>query len=94
MRCQKSTGLVGYQGCETDVDCLDPAYDAASQSNMKCYVGSVEQTELKWTEPCLGAPNTEGVNSTYGARTLLPADGCLCSIEKEGEYYLFFLHAH
>ena len=62
MRCQSAAGEVGYKGCEIDADCLDPAYDADSQSNMHCYVASGAQSDLVWVEPCPDSPG--GVKAT------------------------------
>ena len=33
----------GYRPCQANSDCIDPAYDAASQSNVQCYVASREK---------------------------------------------------
>ena len=52
MRCQSG----GYKECTTDADCIDPAYDEASQANMHCYLHTAEQSGLTWAEPCADAP--------------------------------------
>ena len=46
----------GYRPCQTNFDCIDPAYDEASQANMHCYLHTAEQSGLTWAEPCADAP--------------------------------------
>ena len=54
----------GYRPCQTNSDCIDPAYDAASQSNVQCYVASARQAEYFWAEPCADAPEPAGAEAS------------------------------
>ena len=54
----------GYRPCQANSDCIDPAYDAASQSNVQCYVASAGQAEYFWAEPCADAPEPAGTEAS------------------------------
>ena len=47
----------GFNECTENADCLDPDYDAESQSNMKCFLATAEQTTLTWATPCADPVN-------------------------------------
>jgi hypothetical protein len=53
---EMSCPSTGYRQCERDTDCINPDYDTASQSNVRCYLRSVEQSEYFWAAKCADAP--------------------------------------